>query len=139
MKIFIAFPVGDSNESETESLWALPTGKGFKLDNIPFYAKGVSFGDVVSAEEVDDCLCMEGLLESSGHSTVRLWFASEHLIQPERDTLKAMGCSSEVSDQPRLLAVDIPPDISYEKIRSYLDDGESHGKWDYEESCLGFL
>jgi len=82
---------------------------------------------------------MKELLEPSGHSTVRLWFASEQEVQPVREALKSMGCSSEVSDQPRLVAVDIPPTIAYEDIRSYLDEGESNGKWDYEEACLGFL
>lgn len=139
IKLFFEYSVGDSNESETESLWALPSGEGFKLDNIPFYVKGVSFGDVVSAERVEGCLCMKELLETSGHSTVRLWFASEQEVQPVREALKSMGCSSEVSDQPRLVAVDIPPTIAYEDIRSYLDEGESNGKWDYEEACLGFL
>ncbi|MFM2591266.1 DUF4265 domain-containing protein [Vibrio sp. TBV020] len=137
IKLFFEYSVGAS--SETESLWALPSGKGFKLDNIPFYVKGVSFGDIVSAERVEGYLCMKELLESSGHSTVRLWFSSEQEVQPVREVLKSMGCSSEVSDQPRLVAVDIPPTVSYENIRSYLDEGESSGKWDYEEACLGFL
>ena len=139
VKLFFKYPVGDSSKSETESLWALPSGKGFKLDNIPFYAKGVSFGDVVSAKEVDSCLRMLELLEPSGHSTVRLWFSSEQEVQPTREALKSMGCSSEISDQSKLVAVDIPPAISYEEIRAYLDEGESNGKWDYEEACLGFL
>ncbi|WP_410963932.1 DUF4265 domain-containing protein, partial [Salmonella sp. ZJHZ20_0162] len=75
--------------SETESLWALPSGKGFKLDNIPFYVKGVSVGDVVSAEEIDGNLCMKEILEPSGHSTVRLWFVSEKDVQPVREALKS--------------------------------------------------
>lgn len=33
----------------------------------------------------------------------------------------------------------IPQAISYEDVRAYLDEGESNGKWDYEEACLGFL
>ncbi|MBD8513368.1 DUF4265 domain-containing protein [Photobacterium sp. GJ3] len=139
VKLFFEYPVSDSNRNETESLWTLPDGKGFKLDNIPFYVKGVSLGDVVSAEEVDGCLYMKELLEPSGHSTVRIWFASDQEVQSVRETLESMGCSSEVSDQPRLIAVDIPPTISYDEIRAYLDEGESNGKWDYEEACLGFL
>ena len=137
VKLFFEYPVGDS--SETESLWALPNGKGFKLDNIPFYVKGVSFGDVVLAEEIDGCLYMLELLKPSGHSTARLWFESEKEVQPARNALNLMGCSSEISDQPRLVAVDIPPTVSYEEIRDYFDEGESNGKWDYEEACLGFL
>jgi hypothetical protein len=37
------------------------------------------------------------------------------------------------------VAVDIPPAVSYEDVRAYLEEGESNGKWDYEEACLGFL
>ncbi len=137
VKILFEYPIGDSNGTET--LWALPKGEGYKLDNIPFYVKGVSFGDVVSAKVVEGCIYMKELLTPSGHSTVRLWFANENDVQPVRESLKSMGCNSEISDQPRLLAVDIPPSISYEIIRAYLDEGESNGKWDYEEACLGFL
>ncbi|MBU2709279.1 DUF4265 domain-containing protein [Zooshikella marina] len=139
VKLFIEYFIGDSKETETESIWALPVKKGYKLDNIPFYVKGVSIGDVVSAEEVDGYLYMKELLETSGHSTIRLWFSSEQDVQSTRDTLKSMGCSSEVSDQPRLVSVDIPPAVSYQEIRAYLDEGEAQGKWDYEEACLGFL
>lgn len=49
-----------------------------------------------------------------------------------------MGCGSEISDSPRLVAVDIPQNIEYGLIKKYLDDGELSGKWDYEEACLGF-
>lgn len=128
-----------SAESEVESLWAFPVADNYKLDNIPFYAKGVSFGDTVIAENIDDCLYMSELLEPSGHSTVRLWFADEKEVQVTRKALESMGCSSEISDQPRLVAIDIPPSVIYEDIRVYLKEGEANGKWDYEEACLGFL
>jgi len=137
--LYFEIPIEGSEECEVESLWALPSANGYKLDNIPFYAKGVSFGDIVTAENIDNCLYMSELSEPSGHSTVRLWFADENEIQATRKALVSMGCSSETSDQPRLVAVDIPPAVSYESIRDYLDEGEVNGKWNYEEACLGFL
>jgi hypothetical protein len=79
------------------------------------------------------------LLEASDHSTVRICFADEKEVQRVRDALKSMGCSTELSDQPCLVAVDVPPKIQYENIRSYLDKGKADGRWDYEEACLGFL
>lgn len=139
VKVFFEVPSAGSDELETESLWAIPYGDGFKLDNIPFYAKGVALEDVISAEKIDGCLFSKELLESSGHSTIRLWFSDDINIDSERAVLKSMGCDSEVSDQPRLVAVDIPPNVQYEKIKEYLDAGESEGKWDYQEACLGFL
>ncbi|PHR01352.1 MAG: hypothetical protein COB29_14750 [Sulfitobacter sp.] len=139
VKINFEIPIEGSEECEVESLWALPCGNGYKLDNIPFYAKGVSFGDVVTVEKIGDCLHMVELAESSGHSTVRLWFADIADVQVTRKTLESFGCSSEISDQPRLVAVDISPSVTYDNIRAYLDEGEINGKWDYEEACLGFL
>ncbi|MFV0478023.1 MAG: DUF4265 domain-containing protein [Parahaliea sp.] len=139
VKVYFEIPSADSEEMEIETVWAIPHGEGFKLDNIPFYAKGVALDDVVSANEVDGCLYVDELLEPSGHSTVRLWFSDEKDVQTVRAELKAMGCDSEISDQPRLVAVDIPSSVSYEKIREYLDAGEANGKWNYQEACLGFL
>jgi len=108
------------------------------IDNIPFYAKGVAYKDVMSAKKTDDGLYADELLSASQHSTIRIWFANEKLVALTRQELKAMGCGSEISDSPRLIAVDIPPVIEYGHIKKYLDDGELSGKWDYEEACLGF-
>ncbi len=41
------------DEYRIETMWAIPIGKSFKLDNVPFYAMGVSRGDIVSAEKED--------------------------------------------------------------------------------------
>jgi hypothetical protein len=74
-------------------------------NSIPLYARGVSFGDMVIAERIDGCLYMTELTEPSGHSTIRLWFSDEAEVQVTRKALTLMGCSSEISDQPRLVAV----------------------------------
>jgi hypothetical protein len=50
--------------------------------------------------------------------------------------MRALGCNSEL-DLPRLVAADVPPNIPYEQIRSYLDEKERAGVFEYEEGCLG--
>ena len=139
VKIYLEIGSDNLDQREIESLWATPHGTGFKLDNIPFYMKGIALNDVISAKKIDGCLFMDKLLEPSGHSTIRVWFSDEKEVQAVRQELKSMGCSSEKSEQPRLVAVDIPPDINYEKIISYLEAGKTKGRWDYQEACLGFL
>ena len=47
-----------------------------------------------------------------------------------------MGCSSELSHVRGLIAVDVPPNVDYKKVRSYLHDGLKQEKWDVQESCL---
>lgn len=138
VKVFFAIHSPESTNIEMESLWATPIDGGYKLDNIPFYAKGVALNDLVSAEETDGCLLATSILKPSGHSTIRIWFASRDDIEPTRNKLDQMGCGSEISDVPRLVAVDVPPAVDYSDIKRILDEGESKGKWDYQEACLGF-
>lgn len=127
----------DDGTHEVESVWAIPEERGYRLDNVPFYARGFAWGDLVSATpDPDGLLRCTGLVAASGHSTIRLWFADTGDVQKVRDALRAMGCDSEL-DIPRLVAVDVPPDVPYERIRRYLDDKERAGVFEYEEGCLG--
>ena len=139
VKILFEIPGDDPDSRDVESVWAVPHHNGYMLDNIPFYAKGFSYKDVISVNEFNGQLYADELIAASGHSTVRIWFSDEKDVASAREELNAMGCSSEISDLSRLVAVDIPPEIVYEKIQKYLVYGESTGKWDYEEACLGFL
>lgn len=136
----IRFSFTDSSgNTETETMWAVKREDGYELDNVPFYVKELAFGDVVAVNKgADGVLWHSGLVRAGGHSTVRLWFASESDVPHVRDELKRMGCSSELSDLPRLVAVDIPPSIPYGSVKAYLDHGEAAGKFEYQEACLGF-
>lgn len=122
---------------QVESIWAVPVAGGYKIDNIPFYVREVACEDVVSVDiDTDGVLHFKALVTASEHSTVRLWFANEGDVIGVRESLRNMGCSSEV-DLSRLVAVDIPPSIPYERIRVYLDKLESEAVLEYEEACLG--
>ncbi len=122
---------------DIESVWAVPVAEGYKIDNIPFYAKEVACNDVVSAAtDEDGALRYTGLSVASGHSTIRLWFADESNVAPVREHLRGMGCSSEL-DLSRLVAVDVPPSVAYPDVRAYLDEQEAAGIFEYEEACLG--
>jgi hypothetical protein len=50
--------------------------------------------------------------------------------------LKEMGCESELSNMNTLISVDIPFNIVYRKILSFLENGEREGKWEYQEACI---
>lgn len=122
---------------ELESVWAIPVENGYQIDNIPFYAKEISCYDIVGAKPVEGgVLRFTGLIQSFKHSTVRLWFAKKTDVEQVRNILRRMGCSSELN-LDRLVAVDIPPSIPYQNVRSYLDQQEGAGIFEYEEACLG--
>lgn len=139
VKVFFDIPSANPGETEVESLWAIACDKGYKLDNIPFYAKGVALNDLVAAKEVGGRLRVTKLLQPSGHSTVQVWFTNLEDIEPTREHLKIMGCSSEMSDMPRLVAVDVPYSVKYSEIKQFLEEGIAEGKWDYQEACLGYI
>lgn len=137
----IRFPfTNTAGENETEAMWALKCNDGYEIDNIPFYVKEIALGDVVAATpDADGALWYSKLLRPSGHSTIRLLFSNVAAVGTVRDELRRMGCSSEVSDIPRLVAIDVPPSVPYEQVKAFLDRGEEEGRFEYQEACLGFL
>ena len=136
----ILFPVEGPSGADVESLWAVKGDEGYTIDNIPFYAREVALSDVVAARsDMDGALWFDGLVRASGHSTVRLWFERAEDVSGVRSRLRALGCPSELSELPRLVAVDIPPEVPYEKVKILLEQGEADKVFEYEEACLGFL
>src|SRR5262249_37228317 len=65
--------LGDPPQDLCEWMWAEPAGAGlFRLSNTPFYAYGVSLGDVVSVSQVDGLPVVDHIAERGGRSTYRL-------------------------------------------------------------------
>lgn len=122
-----------------ESAWAIPENGFYKLDNILFYAPEYSLGDVVSVEERNQELFVNGLIKESGHSTVRIIFYNVEEVSKTRKILQEFGCDSEISDIPTLIAVDIPHNVSYKKVKQFLEEGSALSKWGYEEACIAHI
>lgn len=120
-----------------ESLWAEDLGNGtYMIDNVPFYVPKISWKDIVSADFENNELCFRGLSKASKHSTIRVIIYEESTTLRLRDQLEKLGCSSELSHVPNFIAVDIPPEVNFAKVRIFLDEGESNELWEYEESAL---
>lgn len=139
-RLKIRFPFKNSaGVSETETMWVISRDTGYEIDNIPFYVQELALGDVISAQpDASGVLWYSELVQPSGHSTLHLWFAHEKDVASVREALRQMGCASEVSDLPRLVAVDVPPEVPYGKIKEFLEEREGIGQLEYQEACLGF-
>ena len=63
-----------------ESVWAEVTAEGyFKINNIPFYSKEVSFGDIVSGIQTEEnYLLYDKTIIHSQNSTLRIIFFNEN-------------------------------------------------------------
>ena len=129
-----------NDETEVESMWAMEREDGYEIDNIPFHVSSLAVGDLVAARRDEDgLLWFTKMIKPSGHTTIQILFARKEDAPPFRARLDQMGCESEGSDIPELVAVDVPPEVKYEEVKKLLDEGEREGRFEYQEACLGFL
>lgn len=120
-----------------ESLWAYKTKEGFYcLDNVPFFIRGISSGDCVSVNEIEEELIFDQLQIQSGHSVLRVLVFDEKEIEDLRKSMSAMGCEFEGSHIEGLIAFDIPPNVNFDKVVAFLQEGENRNLWEYEEASI---
>ena len=119
-----------------EGAWSKPQGKFFVLDNILFYAKEYSWGNVIDVEKEGDKLYAKNLVRESGHSTIRVLLSDPQAVSRIRSDVSQMGCSPELSNMKNLISIDVPPSLSYDALITYLNKGEEKEEWEYEEACI---
>lgn len=121
-----------------ENLWASPVEEGrFRIANIPFFAKSIALDDIVSAVPEQGLLSFKEVVQPSGHSTLRLIIYNEAEVPSIIEHFTRLGCESERSHIPGLIALDVPPTVSLAVLKQELDSGHAQQRWDYEEACLG--
>jgi len=144
----IAFPLKPSSEDPTwppvsvEKLWAERVGDNqYRLDNIPWFASGVSYNDIVSVEdpEADEPLKFKRLITPRGHSTYRVRTdfegAEKHgIFHQLLDALQKLKCSVE-NNSAGFFSIDVPPGASVHGVYDLLSKGEEWGVWDFEEGA----
>ena len=129
--------VHDYPPDRWERLWAYEVEPGlYSVDNIPFFAKGVSSGDVISTEDQDGELQFKSVVRPSKNSVIRVYVSDAADAKPARDAFQALGCESEQSHLPKLFTVEIPGGVSFEPVASLLSEGAESGRWEYEEGVL---
>ena len=124
---------------DTEGLWATQLGGGvYRVANLPWFVPDVALGDVVRAvPDRDRVLWAVERTEESGNCTIRV----APLDVDQRtvfDTFGAMGIFGEVLDGlgVDLVALNVPPDAEFGRIKTVLQQGEADGRWAYEEGSI---
>src|SRR5687767_7926575 len=134
VKVLLTVPDG-----EVETLWAIARGDHrYELDNLPWFAYGVSVGDVVEASpDEDGVLVFERVLHKSGNRTVRVMLehaeASDQLTfesQRTLEQLQAAGCDYEGMNRI-LFAINVPPAVPLETVATILI--ESGFEWEHAD------
>lgn len=129
----------DESEYKVESVWATKVGDYYKIDNIPFFAKNVALGDIVSVEEDDEkALYFDKLVQASGNSVIQMIIFDTAQVGHVGRQLESLGCGWEGSHIENYISVNVPKEVPYTTIKTFLDEGEKEGKWEYREACLGW-
>ena len=131
--------------ADVEGLWAAPLGNDlYRIENIPFFVKGISCDDIVKAStDSAGAIRFGSLVKPSAHSTLRVVvFRSspdsrplEDRVVDLRNQLAEIGCSSELSHVSGLIAVDTE-EVRVDKVRSLLQAGEDGDLWQFEEGAI---
>ena len=143
VKIEIPLPRSDEYSYETETVWAEPVGEqNYKIRNTPFYARELSFEDIVNVDRgPDGTLVLRSVTQRGGHSTYRIFLEEGVSLEDPRfleywAPLEARGCSYEGAT-PRLYAVDVPPDADIYEVYDLLAAGREAQVWDLQEGHCG--
>jgi hypothetical protein len=121
---------------EWEGLWAVPLGQSlFRIDNIPFYVKGLSCDDIVQGVVEDGKYFLLKVVEESSNSTIRVVISNLEDEREIRDSLCDLGCSIEGTGIPGLIALNIPIQSKNDTIE-FLQKSFDIGKIDYEEGAV---
>ncbi len=128
---------GDGGPDE-EWLWAEPLGAGrYRIESSPFFAYGLSHGDVVVAADAADLPRVEAVERKGGHRTMRFaldadWDTDRPEIRLLLDELGAVGCHSDALP-PKIVALDLAPDVDeltvVRRLQTAVGDGLLIWEW----------
>jgi hypothetical protein len=118
-----------------ESMWAKAiTDDLYALRNLPFFAFGLNFGDIVHAPEVAGVREVQTVVRPSGHRTIRVVFTERVTAEDQQQCLnglRSLGASYERATT-RLVAIDIPPDAKFDDVVTLLLWCEAAGELAFE-------
>ena len=139
VKVFFPLETSSSNGVTGEWLWVKPLDDHkYEIDNSPFDIYGVSYKDVVHAEEIEGVLTFKSVAYRGGHSTYRLRlprFAEHKDFLEIWRSFKEHNCTYEgADDSRRLYSIDVPPQSDIFAVYDLLENGEKAGKFEFEEA-----
>jgi hypothetical protein len=127
-----------SGAPQEEWLWAEPLGSGrYRLESTPFFAYGLSHGDLVRASDEPETLRITDVERKSGHRTLRValdlgWDLEREEIRRFLDELLALGCTYEALP-PQIVALDVPPEVDVAtvigRLQNQVRDGALIWEW----------
>jgi hypothetical protein len=135
-KVLFRIP-NEAGGADVETLCARDLGEDkYQLDNLPYYAYGVSSGDIVLApfSENEGLPTFEKVITKSGNRTVRIIFdvpvASGNASGALINRLVDIGCDFEGANR-KYIVVNIPPSVDLDTVAQLLTSAEV--SWEYAD------
>ena len=121
-----------------ESVWAKKTATEnlFEIDNIPFFTRAATLGDIVSGEYSDGTIWFKSLIRPAQSSLIRVVLYDVSKRPFVIENLINLVCIVERFDQYKLLAISIPNMHLFDDIVKFLDSESKNEVLDYEEAIL---
>jgi hypothetical protein len=108
-----------------ENLQCTPLSKGFQIDSIPLFVKGLSVGDIISTIPDEEGRIWEwSHIEKSNRTTIwlgRLASGGQAEIDTLLLALSELNCNSTGNRSLGCFAIDVPPECLIQKVDSYLE------------------
>jgi len=139
-KLFLNLEVIDGYPPVSmESIWVEVTEEGYlKVNNIPFYSKEISLGDIVSViQKEENYLLYDKTIIHSKNSTLRIVFFNENQKFKDKILTKLidLGCEYEAFNI-NFYAINIPIQVDIEEIYNFLDEFVETDDLDYDTGYL---
>jgi hypothetical protein len=128
--------------ASVESLWAVDLGdRTVRLDNTPWFARGVASQDIIRVHPDEDGVLWAGeTVQPSQNCTIRLIVlkdgGSAAALQSVLELFHRLGTTGEGIEQFRMVALEVPPQADLPKIRELLEHGATKEWWHWEEGCI---
>jgi hypothetical protein len=126
-------------EGGAEAMWADVLGGGrYVLDNVPVFAYDISYADEFSANRLPDGrLLFDRIHRRGGHSTYRVTLqeglsADTCVLDRIAEAKRLSALTSDYAGE--LIAFSVRDRACDAGIERLLEDGKSHGLWDWEIS-----
>lgn len=140
IKVLHRFHSDMLGEAVVETLWvsAIDKDKGvYRLENIPFYAKSLAYGDLIEAvyDEDEEAMMLSDILEFSGHSTVQVVTLTESAdLERIRATFHNLDCDTERLNS-RYFSMDVPSTVAFAQVEEILSKLRQDEVADFSIAC----
>lgn len=121
----------------SESLWALPLGDNrYQLENVPFYAYDLNFGDIVEAVPASpaDQPRVLRVIERGGHQTIRVIFDTDVLAETCVEYVQSLASLDVTYERAgtHYFALDLEPHTAIDAVIEHLESWAVEGVAEYE-------